>query len=175
MRVQVVHAAVGGITESDVNLAVASKAVIIGFNARADAQARKLAESNGVDIRYYNIIYDAIDEIKAALSGMLAPEKRETIIGHGRDSPGHPGLARSARLPVAWSPMAWSSVRRRSACCATTSWSGLARSTRSSASRTTSKEVRAGLECGLSLKNYNDIQVGDVLEVFEVQEVARTL
>src|SRR5471032_695933 len=81
VRVQVVHAAVGGITESDVNLAVASKAVIIGFNARADAQARKLAESNGVDIRYYNIIYDAIDEIKAALSGMLAPEKRETVIG----------------------------------------------------------------------------------------------
>jgi translation initiation factor IF-2 len=79
VRVQVVHA--GGITESDVNLAVASKAVIIGFNARADAQARKLAESNGVDIRYYNIIYDAIDEVKAALSGMLAPEKRETVIG----------------------------------------------------------------------------------------------
>src|SRR5450830_1721574 len=81
VRVQVVHSAVGGITESDVNLAVASKAVIIGFNARADAQARKLAESNGVDIRYYNIIYDAIEEIKAALSGMLAPEKREHVTG----------------------------------------------------------------------------------------------
>jgi len=81
VRVQVVHAAVGGISENDVNLAVASKAVIIGFNTRADASARKLAESNGVDIRYYNIIYDAVDEVKAALSGMLAPEKREQIIG----------------------------------------------------------------------------------------------
>ncbi|HEY1043438.1 MAG TPA: translation initiation factor IF-2, partial [Telluria sp.] len=81
VRVQIVHAAVGGISESDVNLAVASKAVIIGFNARADGQARKLAEANGVDIRYYNIIYDAIEEVKAALSGMLAPEKREHVTG----------------------------------------------------------------------------------------------
>ncbi|MGI4937453.1 MAG: translation initiation factor IF-2, partial [Janthinobacterium lividum] len=81
VRVQVVHAAVGGITESDVNLAMASKAVIIGFNTRADAQARKLAEANGVDIRYYNIIYDAVDEVKAAMSGMLAPEKREQALG----------------------------------------------------------------------------------------------
>ena len=76
-----VYAAVGGISESDVNLAIASKAVIIGFNVRADAGARKLAEGNGVDIRYYNIIYDAVDEIKAAMSGMLAPEKREEVIG----------------------------------------------------------------------------------------------
>ncbi|MFX7785035.1 hypothetical protein ABTJ92_22695, partial [Acinetobacter baumannii] len=78
---QIVHGAVGGITESDVNLATASKAVIIGFNVRADAGARKLAEGNGIDIRYYNIIYDAVDEIKAAMSGMLAPEKREVTIG----------------------------------------------------------------------------------------------
>jgi translation initiation factor IF-2 len=78
VRVQIVHG-VGGISESDVNLATASKAVIIGFNVRADAGARKLAEHNGVDIRYYNIIYDAVDEMKAAMSGMLAPEKRETI------------------------------------------------------------------------------------------------
>src|ERR1044072_4334132 len=81
VRVQIVHAAVGGISESDVNLATASKAVIIGFNTRADAQARKLAEANGVDIRYYNIIYDAVDEVKAAMSGMLAPEKREVVTG----------------------------------------------------------------------------------------------
>jgi len=81
VRVQVVHAAVGGISESDVNLAVASKAVIIGFNTRADASARKLAEANGIDIRYYNIIYDAVDEVKAAMSGMLAPEKREQSLG----------------------------------------------------------------------------------------------
>ena len=77
----VVHAGVGGITESDVNLAMASQAVIIGFNTRADATARKLAESSGVDIRYYNIIYEAVDEIKAALSGMLAPERKEQVLG----------------------------------------------------------------------------------------------
>src|SRR5437870_13278874 len=81
VKVNIVHAGVGGITESDVNLALASKAVIIGFNTRADALARKLAENNGVDIRYYNIIYEAVDEVKAALSGMLAPEKKESRLG----------------------------------------------------------------------------------------------
>src|SRR5436190_4540504 len=81
VKVQIVHAAVGGISESDINLAIASKAVIIGFNTRADAGARKLAENNGVDIRYYNIIYDAVDEVKAAMTGLLAPEQREEVIG----------------------------------------------------------------------------------------------
>src|SRR5205085_1562152 len=81
VKVNIVHAAVGGITESDINLALASKAVVIGFNVRADTAARKLAESNGIDIRYYNIIYDAVDEVKAALSGMLSPERKESQIG----------------------------------------------------------------------------------------------
>src|SRR5205814_4628030 len=81
VKVNIVHAAVGGITESDVNLALASKAVIIGFNTRADVTARKLAESSGVDIRYYNIIYEAVDEVKAALSGMLTPERKENQLG----------------------------------------------------------------------------------------------
>src|SRR4029434_5602262 len=81
VKVQVVHAQVGGITESDVNLALASKAVIIGFNVRADQIARKLAESSGIDIRYYNIIYEAVDDVKAALSGLLAPEHRENVLG----------------------------------------------------------------------------------------------
>src|SRR5581483_6326785 len=81
VKVNVMHSAVGAITESDVNLALASKAVIIGFNTRADAAARKLAEASCVDIRYYNIIYDAVDEVKAAMSGMLAPEKREVVTG----------------------------------------------------------------------------------------------
>ena len=92
VKVQIVHAAVGGISESDVNLAIASKAVIIGFNVRADAGARKLAENNGVDIRYYNIIYDAVDEVKAAMTGMLAPEQREEIDRHGRDPHGVRGV-----------------------------------------------------------------------------------
>ena len=81
VKVQLVYSGVGGISESDVNLAIASKAVMIGFNTRADARARKLAENNGVDIRYYNIIYDAVDELKAAMSGMLTPDKKEEIIG----------------------------------------------------------------------------------------------
>ena len=81
VKVQVVYAGVGGISESDINLAIASKAVVIGFNVRADAGARKLAENNGVQLNYYSIIYDAVDEIKVAMSGMLAPERREEIIG----------------------------------------------------------------------------------------------
>jgi translation initiation factor IF-2 len=81
VKVVVVHAGVGGITESDVNLAMASRAVIIGFNVRVDATARKLVESAGVDVRYYNVIYEAVDEIKAALSGMLAPERKESVLG----------------------------------------------------------------------------------------------
>ncbi len=92
VKVDVIHAAVGAITESDVNLAEASKAVIIGFNTRADAGARKAAENFGVDIRYYNIIYDAVDEVKAAMSGMLSPEKKESVIGQVADSPSLPHL-----------------------------------------------------------------------------------
>ena len=174
VRVQVVHAAVGGITESDVNLAVASKAVIIGFNARADAQARKLAESNGVDIRYYNIIYDAIDEIKSALSGMLAPEKRETVTGQVEI---RQVILVSKVGAVAGCLVTDGVVKRSSSVRLLRNnivvWTGEIDSLKRF--KDDAKEVRAGLECGLSLKNYNDIQVGDSLEVFEVQEIARTL
>ena len=174
VRVQVVHAAVGGITESDVNLAVASKAVIIGFNTRADAQARKLAESNGVDIRYYNIIYDAIDEIKAALSGMLAPEKRETITGQVEI---RQVILVSKVGAIAGCLVTDGVVKRSSSVRLLRNnivvWTGEIDSLKRF--KDDAKEVRAGLECGLSLKNYNDIEVGDVLEVFEVQEIARTL
>ena len=174
VRVQVVHAAVGGITESDVNLAVASKAVIIGFNTRADAQARKLAESNGVDIRYYNIIYDAIDEIKAALSGMLAPEKRETITGAVEI---RQVILVSKVGAIAGCLVTDGVVKRSSSVRLLRNnivvWTGEIDSLKRF--KDDAKEVRAGLECGLSLKNYNDIEVGDVLEVFEVQEIARTL
>jgi translation initiation factor IF-2 len=174
VRVQVVHAAVGGITESDVNLAVASKAVIIGFNTRADAQARKLAESNGVDIRYYNIIYDAIDEIKAALSGMLAPEKRETVTGAVEI---RQVILVSKVGAIAGCLVTDGVVKRSSSVRLLRNnivvWTGEIDSLKRF--KDDAKEVRAGLECGLSLKNYNDIIVGDVLEVFEVQEIARTL
>lgn len=174
VRVQVVHAAVGGITESDVNLAVASKAVIIGFNARADAQARKLAESNGVDIRYYNIIYDAIEEVKAAMSGMLAPEKRETVTGQLEV---RQVILVSKVGAIAGCLVTDGVVKRSSSVRLLRNnivvWTGEIDSLKRF--KDDAKEVRAGLECGLSLKNYNDIQVGDSLEVFEVQEIARTL
>ncbi|WP_313171641.1 translation initiation factor IF-2 [Massilia oculi] len=174
VRVQVVHAAVGGITESDVNLATASKAVIIGFNARADAQARKLAEANGVDIRYYSIIYDAIDEIKTALSGMLAPEKRETVTGQVEI---RQVILVSKVGAIAGCLVTDGVVKRTSSVRLLRNniviWTGEIDSLKRF--KDDAKEVRAGLECGLSLKGNNEIQVGDVLEVFEVTEVARTL
>ena len=174
VRVQIVHAAVGGITESDVNLATASKAVIIGFNARADAQARKLAETNGVDIRYYSIIYDAIDEIKTALSGMLAPEKREHVTGQVEI---RQVILVSKVGAIAGCLVTDGVVKRTSSVRLLRNnivvWTGEIDSLKRF--KDDVKEVRAGLECGLSLKNYNEIQVGDTLEVFEVQEVARTL
>ncbi len=174
VRVQVVHAAVGGISESDVNLAVASKAVIIGFNARADASARKLAEANGVDIRYYNIIYDAVDEIKAALSGMLAPEKRETITGMVEI---RQVFSVSKVGSIAGCLVTEGVVKRTSSVRLlrnnVVTWTGELDSLKRY--KDDAKEVRAGMECGLSLKSFNDIQVGDFLEVFEIQEIARTL
>ena len=174
VRVAIIHSAVGGITESDINLAVASKAVVIGFNVRADAQARKLAEANGVDIRYYNIIYEAVDEIKAAMGGMLAPEKREEQIGMVE-------IRQVFRIPkvgaVAGCMVTEGIVRRGSQVrllrANVVTWTGELDSLKRF--KDDVREVRAGFECGLSLKNFSDIQEGDQLEIFEVQEVARTL
>ncbi|HEY6773617.1 MAG TPA: translation initiation factor IF-2 [Oxalicibacterium sp.] len=174
VRVQVVHAAVGGISESDVNLAVASKAVIIGFNARADASARKLAEANGVDIRYYNIIYDAVDEIKAAMSGMLAPEKREQALGLVEI---RQVILVSKVGAIAGCYVLEGLVRRGASVRLLRDnvvvWTGELDSLKRF--KDDVKEVKSGFECGLTLKNFNDIKEGDQLEVFEVQEVARTL
>ena len=174
VRVQVVHAAVGGITESDVNLAVASKAVIIGFNTRADAQARKLAELNGIDIRYYNIIYDAVDEIKAAMSGMLAPEKREQVLGLVEI---RQVIHVSKVGAIAGSYVLDGLVRRGASVRLlrnnVVTWTGEIDTLKRF--KDDVREVKAGFECGLTLKNFNDIQEGDQLEVFEIQEVARTL
>lgn len=174
VRVQVVHAGVGGITESDVNLAVASKAVIIGFNTRADAQARKLAEANGVDIRYYTIIYDAVDEIKAAMSGMLAPEKREQALGTLEIRE----VLQVSKVGAIAGCLVTDGLVRRGAMVRllrdnVIQWTGELDSLKRF--KDDVKEVRSGLECGLTLKNYNDIQKGDQLEIFEVQEVARML
>ncbi|MEW6313848.1 MAG: translation initiation factor IF-2 [Pseudomonadota bacterium] len=174
VRVNILHAAVGGITESDVNLAGASKAVIIGFNTRADAGARRLAESLGVDIRYYNIIYDAVDEIKAALSGMLSPEKKENIIGlvEVRQVFHISKVGAVAGCYVLEGVVKRNShvrLLRDNVVIHTGELDSLKRF------KDDAKEVKAGFECGLSLKNFNDIQVGDQLETFEVVEVARSL
>ena len=174
VKVQIVHAGVGGITETDVNLAVASKAVIIGFNSRADALARKLAENNGVDIRYHNIIYDAVDEVKLALSGMLTPDKKEEIIGMVEI---RQVFLVSKVGAIAGCLVVDGLVKRTSSVRLLRDnvvvWTGELDSLKRF--KDDAKEVRAGVECGLSLKGYNDIQEGDQLEVFEVTEVARSL
>jgi translation initiation factor IF-2 len=174
VKVQVVHAQVGGITESDVNLALASKAVIIGFNVRADQSARKLAETNGIQIRYYNIIYDAVDDVKAALSGLLAPEQREQVLGLVE-------IRQIFRVPKVGSVagcMVLDGVVKRTAQARllrdnVVIWTGELASLKRF--KDDVREVKAGFECGLGLKGYDDIKEGDQLEVFEVQEVARTL
>ncbi|WP_308514236.1 translation initiation factor IF-2 [uncultured Turicimonas sp.] len=174
VKVSVVHAAVGGISESDINLAIASNAVVIGFNVRADSQARKLAENNGIDIRYYNIIYDAVDDVKAAMSGMLAPERRENHVGLVE-------IRQVIRVPkvgtVAGCMVLEGVVKRNSHVRLLRDnviiWTGEINSLRRF--KDDVKEVKAGAECGISLKNYDDIQVNDRLEIFEVEEVARTI
>ena len=174
VRVQVVHAAVGGISESDVNLAIASGAVLIGFNVRADASTKKLAESNGVDIRYYNIIYDAVDEIKSAMSGMLAPEKREEIIGlvDVRE------VYTISRIGTVAGCMVVDGVVRRDSQVRllrnnVVHWAGWLDSLRRF--KDDVKEVKSGFDCGITLRGNNDLQVGDQLEIFEIKEVARSL
>jgi translation initiation factor IF-2 len=174
VKVQLVYSGVGGISESDINLAIASKAIVIGFNVRADAGARKLAEGNGVDLHYYNIIYDAVDELKAAMSGMLAPEQREEIMG----------MAEIRTVFVA------SKIGTVAGCMVTSG-----QVTRNAKFRLLRdnvviytgeldslkrlkddvREVKEGFECGIKLKNYNDIKEGDQLEFFDVKEIARTL
>ena len=171
---QIVHAAVGGISESDVNLAIASKAIIIGFNTRADAGARKLAEHNGVDIRYYNIIYDAVDELKAAMSGMLTPEKREEVIGTAEIRQ----VFKVSKIGSIAGCMVTSGVVRRSARLRllrdnVVVFTGELESLKRF--KDDVREVKEGFECGLNIKNYNDIQENDLLEFFEIKEIARTL
>ncbi len=174
VRVNVIHAAVGAISESDVNLAQASGAVIIGFNTRADAGSRKLAENFGVDIRYYNIIYDAVDEVRAALSGMLSPEKREEVIGLVEI---RQVFTVSRVGSIAGCYVLEGMVKRGSHVRLlrnhTVVWTGELESLKRF--KDDVKEVKSGYECGLQLRNHNDIKEGDQLEIFEIKEVARTL
>jgi len=174
VKVNIVHTGVGGITESDINLALASKAVVIGFNTRADAAARKLAEHSGVDIRYYNIIYDAVDDVKAAINGMLAPERKESVVGTVEVR----NVFKISKVGTVAGCMVTDGVVRRGSqvrvirdgvVVHTGELDSLKRF------KEDVKEVKQGFECGLSLANFSDVKVGDQLEVFEVVEVARTI
>ena len=174
IKVQMVYSAVGAISESDVNLAIAAKAVIIGFNTRADAGARKLAENNGVDIRYYDIIYDAVDDLKLAMSGMLTPDKREEILGTAEIRT----VFVASKIGTVAGCMVTSGLVNRTArfrllrenmVIYTGELDSLKRV------KDDVREVKEGFECGIKLKNYNDIAVGDQLEFFEIREIARTL
>lgn len=174
VRVQVVHAAVGGISESDVNLAIASNAVIIGFNVRAEASAKKTAESNGIDLRYYNIIYDAINDVKSAMSGMLAPEKREEIIGlvEIREVYSISKVGNIAGCMVLDGIVRRDSqvrLLRNNVVQMTGQLESLRRF------KDDVKEVKSGFDCGITLRGNFDILPGDQLEVFEIKEIARTL
>ena len=174
IKIVIVHSAVGAISESDVNLAAASKAVIIGFNSRADAGARKIAETFGVDIRYYNIIYDAVDEVRAAMSGMLAPERREAVIGMVEVRQ----VFRISKIGAVAGCMVLSGMVKRNASVRVLR-DNIAIHTGELESlkrfKDDVREVKEGFECGLNLKNFNDINEGDQLEVFEIQEITRTL
>ena len=174
VKVQMVYTAVGAISESDVNLAIAAKAVIIGFNTRADAGARKLAENNGVDIRYYDIIYDAVDDLKLAMSGMLTPDKREEVLGTAEIRT----VFVASKIGTVAGCMVTSGLVNRTArfrllrdnvVVYTGELDSLKRV------KDDVREVKEGFECGIKLKNYNDISVGDQLEFFEIREIARTL
>ena len=174
VKVTVVHAGVGGITESDVNLAMASRAVLIGFNTRADAAARKLAESSGIQLRYYNIIYEAVDEIKAALSGMLAPERKEQLLGLVEVKQ----VFRISKVGTVAGCAVKEGLVKRGAQVRVLRDNVVIHTGELEALKRFKddvREVKAGYECGISLKNFSDIKEGDQFEVFEVVEIARTL
>jgi translation initiation factor IF-2 len=174
VRVKVIHGMVGGISESDVNLASASNAIIIGFNVRADAAARRLIEAHGVDVHYYNVIYEAVDEVKAAIAGLLKPQIKEQFLGLAE-------VRQVFRAPkigaVAGCFVIEGTVRRNRPIRVLRDnvviFEGELESLRRF--KDDVNEVKAGLECGIAVKNYNDVQVGDQIEVYEKVEVARTV
>ena len=174
VSVVVVGSGVGGITETDVHLALTAKAVIFGFNVRADSVARKIAENEGIDIRYYSVIYDLIDDVKSALVGLLSPEKREEIVGTAevRDVFRSPKFGAVAGCMVIEGTIYRNNpirVLREDVVIYEGELESLRRF------KDDVGVVRAGFECGIGVKNYNDVKVGDKIEVYQVKEVARTL
>ena len=174
VKVNIVHAGVGAITESDVNLALASNAVIIGFNTRADATARKLVAAHGIDLRYYNIIYEAVDEVKSALSGMLAPEKKESIIGLVEIRQ----VFKISKVGTVAGCYVLEGLVRRGSLIRVLRDNVVVHSGELDSLKRFKddvREVKGGFECGLSVKNFDDLKVSDQLEVYEVVEIARSL
>jgi translation initiation factor IF-2 len=174
IKVVVVAAGIGGITSSDINLAIASQAVLFGFNVRADLNAKKLAEKEGVDLRYYSIIYDMIDDVKQAMSGLLSPELREEIIGIAevRD------VFRSAKIgAIAGCRVVDGTIKRNNPIRVLRDqvviYEGSLESLRHF--KDDVAEVKKGMECGIGVKNYNDVKVGDQIEVYETTEVKREI
>ena len=174
VRVKLVGTGVGGINESDINLAAASEAMVIGFNVRADASAKRIAGDYGIDIRYYSVIYDVIDDVKAAMSGLLSPETKETIIGVAEVK----DVFKSPKLgAIAGSIVIEGTVKRgkpiRVLRDNVVIYEGELESLRRF--KDDVEEVRNGTECGIGVKNYNDVRAGDQIEVFDRVEVARTI
>jgi translation initiation factor IF-2 len=174
VKVNIVSGGVGGISETDITLAMTSSAIIVGFNARADAKARALAENEGVEIRYYNVIYDLIDDVRAALSGMLSPEMREEIVGIAevRDTFRSPKFGLIAGCMVIEGTV-YRSKPIRVLRDNVVIYQGELESLRRF--KDDANEVRNGTECGIGVKNYTDVKVGDLIEVFDVNEIARSL
>jgi translation initiation factor IF-2 len=174
VRVNVIRSAAGAITESDINLALTSNAIVVGFNVRPDVQARDLAEKEGVDVRLYRVIYDAIDDIKAALSGLLKPEQRERILGEAEVRQ----TFRVPKLGVVAGSYVRSGVIRRNASVRLVRdgvivYDGKIGSLRRF--KDDAAEVREGFECGIGLENYQDVKEGDIIEAYEVEEFARSI
>ena len=174
VKVNIVSGGVGGISETDISLAMTSSAIIIGFNARADSKARTMAENEGIEIRYYNVIYDLIDDVRAALSGMLSPELREEIVGIAevRDTFRSPKFGLIAGCMVIEGTVFRSKpirVLRDNVVIYEGELESLRRF------KDDANEVRNGTECGIGVKNYTDVKVGDLIEVFDVNEIARSL
>jgi translation initiation factor IF-2 len=174
IQVKVIGSGVGGITESDVNLAAASKAIVIGFNVRADGAARDAIKATGVDVRYYSIIYEAMDHVRSAMSGLLSPEVREQIVGLAqvREVFRSPKFGSVAGCLVTEGYVKRSNpvrVLRDSVVIFEGELDSLRRF------KDDVSEVRAGTECGIGVRNYNDIKVGDQIECYERVQVARTI
>ena len=174
VKVNIVSGGVGGISETDISLAMTSSAIIIGFNARADSKARNVAENEGIEIRYYNVIYDLIDDVRAALSGMLSPELREEIVGIAevRDVFRSPKFGQIAGCMVTEGTV-YRSKPIRVLRDNVVIYEGELESLRRF--KDDANEVRSGTECGIGVKNYTDVKVGDLIEVFDVNEIARSL